>query len=167
MLTGVLDWHDILKDTRAWDALIWFGGLVGMATMLGRLGLLKWFAGYVGVHVAGLPWLPTLLIVALVYFYAHYSFASLTAAVTAMYVPFLTVAVGAGAPPELAALVLAFFSSLCVCLTHYGGGPAPIFFGAGYVDVKQWWSLGFKISILFIVIWMGLGPFYWKMLGLY
>jgi DASS family divalent anion:Na+ symporter len=167
LLTGVLQWKDILATTKGWDSLIWFGGLVGMATMLNKLGLIKWFAAYVGAHVAGLPWLPTLLVLTLVYFYSQYAFASLTAHASAMYVPFLTVAIAAGAPPRLAILILAYFSSLCVCLTHYGGGPSPIFFGAGYIGVRKWWGLGFAVSILYIAIWMGIGSIYWKMLGYY
>lgn len=72
-----------------------------------------------------------------------------------------------GTPPYLAALSLAFFSNLCVSLTHYGGGPAPVYFGAGYVDLRAWWSVGFIVSLVNIVIWLGIGPFYWKALGLF
>jgi DASS family divalent anion:Na+ symporter len=167
IVLGAITWEDVLAERSGWDALIWFGGLVGMATMLSRLGLIKWFSTYVGGYVKGWPWLPALAILALVYMYSHYFFASLTAHATAFFVPFLTVAVAAGAPPYLAALTLAFFSNLCVCLTHYGGGPSPVYFGAGYVDLKKWWSVGFVVSLVFIVIWMGIGPFYWKALGLF
>jgi divalent anion:Na+ symporter, DASS family len=167
LVLGAITWEDVLAEHAGWDALIWFGGLVGMATMLGRLGLLKWFSGFVAGYVKGWPWLPALGVLVLVYFYSHYAFASLTAHATAMFVPFLTVAVAAGTPPLLAALSLAFFSNLCVCLTHYAGGPSPVYFGAGYVDLKKWWSVGFVVSLVFIVIWMGIGPFYWKALGLF
>ena len=106
---GAIAWEDVLAERAGWDALIWFGGLVGMATMLARLGLFKWFSDLVGGYVKGWPWLPALGVLLLVYLYAHYAFASLTAHVTALFVPFLTVAVAVGAPPLLAALSLAFF----------------------------------------------------------
>jgi divalent anion:Na+ symporter, DASS family len=167
LVLGAISWEDVLAERAGWDALIWFGGLVGMATMLGRLGLIKWFSVYVGGHVKGWPWLPALAILALVFMYSHYFFASLTAHATAFFVPFLTVAVAAGAPPYFAALTFAFFSNLCVSLTHYGGGPAPVYFGAGYVELKQWWGVGFIVSLVFIVIWMGIGPFYWRAIGLF
>lgn len=167
LVTGVIGWDDVLGERGGWDALIWFGGLVGMATMIGRLGLIKWFSEYVAGYVKGWAWLPALGILLLVYFYSHYGFASLTAHVSAMFVPFLTVAIAAGAPPLLAALSLAFFSNLNACLTHYGTGPAPIYFGAGYADLKTWWGIGFVASLVNIVIWLGVGPFYWKMLGLF
>ncbi len=78
----------------------------------------------------------------LIYFYAHYGFASITAHATAMYTPFLVVILAAGAPPYLAVLSLAYFSNLDASLTHYGTTPAPIYFGAGYVKQRTWWLLG-------------------------
>jgi len=167
LILGALTWEDVIAERAGWDALIWFGGLVGMAAMLSNLGLIPWFSKFVASHVAGWPWLPALAILALVYMYAHYFFASLTAHVTAFFVPFLIAAVAAGAPPYFAALTFAFFSSLCVSLTHYGGGPSPIYWGAGYVGIRQWWTVGFAASLLFVVVWMGIGPFWWKALGLF
>ena len=67
----------------------------------------------------------------LIYFYAHYGFASITAHVTAMFTPFLLVVVAAGAPPLVAVLFLAYFSNLSASLTHYGTTTGPIYFGAG------------------------------------
>jgi DASS family divalent anion:Na+ symporter len=99
--------------------------------------------------------------------YAHYFFASLSAHAAALFVPFLTVAVAVGAPPYFAALTFAFFSSLCVSLTHYGGGPSPVYWGSGYSSIRQWWTVGFAASIIFVIVWMGIGPFWWKALGLF
>ena len=101
-----------------------------------------------------LLWLPALGILALVYMYAHYFFASLSAHAAALFVPFLTVAVAVGAPPYFAALTFAFFSSLCVSLTHYGGGPSPVYWGAGYSSIRQWWTVGFAASVVFVIVWM-------------
>jgi len=167
LILGALQWEDVLAERAGWDALIWFGGLVGMATMLNTLGLIPWFSKYVASHVEGWPWLPALGILALVYMYAHYFFASLSAHAAALFVPFLTVAVAVGAPPYFAALTFAFFSSLCVSLTHYGGGPSPVYWGAGYSNIRQWWTVGFAASVVFVIVWMGIGPFWWKALGLF
>jgi hypothetical protein len=38
-------------------------------------------------------------------------------------------------------------------MTHYGTGPAPVFFGSGYVEKGTWWKLGLLISFVNIVIW--------------
>jgi DASS family divalent anion:Na+ symporter len=167
LLTGVISWEDVLTEKGAWDALIWFGGLVMMATQLNTLGLMKWFATTAGASVAGMGWFAAMIVLLLVYFYSHYGFASLTAHTTALFPPFLAVIVAAGAPPYLAALSLAFFSSLCAGTTHYGTGPAPIYFGAGYVDQKTWWKFGLLLSFMNIIIWMGVGFPWWKVLGLW
>jgi len=167
LLLGTLSWDDVLGERTGWDTLIWFGGLVGMATMLSKLGLFKWFAAFVSAHVTGMPWLPALVVIVLVYNFSGYLFASLTAHTVALYVPMLTVAVAVGAPPLFAALLLAFFSSLCVSLTHYAGGPSPVYFGSNYVSLRRWWGIGLLVGILNIVIWLGVGSAYWKILGLY
>jgi len=72
-----------------------------------------------------------------------------------------------GAPPLVAALLLAFFSNLNGGLTHYGTGSAPVFFNAGYVDQGTWWRLGFVISVVNLMIWFGLGLFWWQLLDLW
>jgi DASS family divalent anion:Na+ symporter len=75
--------------------------------------------------------------------------------------------VAAGAPPFLAALSLAYLSNLCGGLTHYSTGTAPIYFGSGYVDQGTWWKLGFAASAVNMVIWVGVGGLWWKVLGLW
>ena len=77
---------------------------------------------------AGWPWGVALAVLLLIYFYAHYGFASITAHVTAMFTPFLLVVVAAGAPPLMAVLFLAYFSNLSASLTHYGTTTAPHLF---------------------------------------
>lgn len=167
VLTKVLDWTDILQETGAWDTLVWMGSLITLANYLSKLGFIPWFAKIVGDSIVGVPWLPAFGILLLVYLYSHYAFASLTAHITAMYAAFIAIAVAAGAPPYLVALALGFMSNLCMSLTHYGGAPAPIYFGAGYVEQGIWWRNGFLISTLNLVIWVGLGSIWWHVLGLW
>lgn len=167
LLTKVLEWKDVLDEKGAWDTLIWMGALIGLADYLAKLGFIPWFAKAVGTSIAGVPWMQAFIVLLVVYMYAHYGFASLVAHITAMYAAFASVAVAAGAPAYLVALALAFMSNLCMSLTHYAAGPAPILFGAGYVDQATWWKLGFIISIINMLIWVGLGSFWWKVLGLW
>lgn len=167
LLTGVLTWGDILNEKGAWDTLVWFAALVMMADFLNKLGLIPWFSEEMGAAVGGFAWVPAFLVLALVYFYSHYFFASCTAHVSAMYAAFLIVSVAAGTPPLLAALVLAFFSNLFAGTTHYGTGPGPVFFGSGFVSMTDWWKHGLLISVLNIVIWLVVGGLWWKILGLW
>lgn len=167
LITGVLNWEDIKNETGAWDTLTWFAALVMMASFLNKLGMVPWFSKTMGGMVAGKGWILAFLVLALVYFYSHYFFASNTAHVASMYAAFLGVSIVAGAPPVLAALVLAFFSNLFAGMTHYGTGPAPVLFGTGYVELGTWWRTGLIISLVNIVIWVGLGGLWWKVLGLW
>lgn len=165
LLSGVLDWEDVISERGAWDVFIWYGGLVRMAEALGETGLTKRFAESAAAFTAGWVWWAALAGLLLVYFYAHYGFASITAHATAMYTPFLVVIIAAGAPPALALLSLAYFSNLNASLTHYGTTPAPIWFGAGYVKQRTWWMLGLLVSVPNILIWTILGFAWWKLLG--
>lgn len=165
LLSGVLEWADVLAERGAWDVFIWYGGLVRMAEALGETGITKRFADAAAGFTTGWSWWAALLILLLVYFYAHYAFASITAHATAMYTPFLVVILAAGAPPFAAALLLAYCSNLMAGLTHYGTTPGPIYFGAGYVRQQTWWWLGFLASAPNILIWATVGFLWWKLLG--
>ncbi len=167
LLLQVLSWEDIKKEHGAWDTLVWFAALVMMATFLNSLGMIPWFSETMQGTVSGMSWVVALVVLAIVYFYSHYFFASNTAHVSAMYAAFLAVLVAVGAPPLLSALLLAFFSNLFSCTTHYGSGPAPVFFGTGFVTQNKWWSIGFVISIIHIIVWLGIGGLWWKVLGLW
>jgi DASS family divalent anion:Na+ symporter len=165
LASNVLDWEDLLKERNAWDVFIWYGGLVRMAEALGETGITKKFADSAAGLTVGWVWWAALIVLLLIYFYAHYGFASITAHVSTMYIPFLAVTIAAGAPPALAVLSLAYFSNLGACLTHYGTTPAPIWFGAGYVKQRTWWWLGLVVSVPSILIWGVVGFIWWKILG--
>lgn len=167
LIARVITWDDVLQEHAAWNTMIWFAVLLGMAAQLESLGVMSWFAGIIGVQVTGMSWAYALLILSLIYFYTHYLFASMTAHVGAMYGAFLSVAILTGAPPLLAGLVLAFISNLYACTTHYGATSAVILYGAGYVSTRVWWSIGFILSLVLIAIWGIVGGLWWKILGLW
>lgn len=167
LLTRVLEWRDLLDDRGAWDALIWFGSLVMLAGQFQRAGFPEAVAGATARVVGGWAWWWALTALVVAYVYAHYAFASLVAHVTAMFPAFFAVAVGLGAPPLLAAILFGVFSSLNAATTHYGTGPAPIVFGAGYVTQAQWWRVGFLLSLVHLAIWLPIGFLWWKLIGLW
>jgi divalent anion:Na+ symporter, DASS family len=165
LITNVLTWEDVLNERAGWDVFVWYGGVFQMAKLLGDSGVTKVFAEFAARMTAGWEWGAALAALVLIYFYAHYVFASITAHAAAMYIPFLTVILAAGAPPWIAVLTLSYFSNLDASLTHYGTTPAPIYFGAGYVSQRTWWKLGFLVSIPNIIIFATLGFLWWKILG--
>lgn len=167
LISGVLTWRDILAEELAWDVLIWLSVLVTLASQLTESGLVAWFSAHVVSLVARYQWPVALAILALIYFYSHYFFASITAHVTSMFAPFMAVALAVGAPPLPSALLLGFFSGLFGGLTHYGTGPAPVIFALRYVSLKAWWGVGAVMSIVNILIWSVVGGLWWKWLGIW
>jgi DASS family divalent anion:Na+ symporter len=167
LLCRVLEWQDLIDEKGAWDSLVWFGGLIMLAGQFEKAGFPAAFAHASARLVGGWAWWWALVALIVIYVYAHYAFASLVAHVTAMFPAFFAVAVGLGAPPLLAAIAFGVFSSLNASTTHYGTGPAPIVFGAGYVSQAEWWRLGFIISLVHLAIWLPVGLLWWKVLHLW
>jgi DASS family divalent anion:Na+ symporter len=167
LLTSVLTWEDVKSEKGAWDTIVWFAVLVMMASSLNELGFIGWFSDLIKQKIGGMTWTVAFPVIVLVYFFSHYIFASATAHVAAMYAALLGVGVAVGIPPMLLAMMLGFLGSIYGVLTHYGHGPAPVFFGSGYVDLKSWWLRGLEIGIVLLIIYMGLGGIWMKVLGYY
>ncbi|WP_261165877.1 anion permease [Microbacterium sp. Marseille-Q6965] len=167
LVTRVLTWKDMARNASAWNTFIFFAVLVGMAEHLNRLGVIGWIGEVVSGLVGGMPWLVAFAILTLVYFYAHYLFASNTAQIVAMYGVFLGAAVAAGAPPLFAALVFGFIGNLFGALSHYASGPSGVIYGSGYVKVGEWFRTGFIMSIVVILIWTLAGGAWMALLGLW
>lgn len=167
LCSGVLTWDDILKEHNAWHTFIWLATLLMMSTLLTEFGMMSWFSQHMQTWVNGMHWLPAIAAICAIYFYTHYAFASITAHITSLYSAFAIVAIAAGAPVAITVLLLGYFSSLCAGITHYGTGCAPVYFGTGYVTLKDWWRLGGLISVVNILIWSLAGSLWWKVIGLW
>lgn len=164
---GAMSYKDAVGESMAWDNLLWMGTLIGLAGLLEQFGFIKWLANLVAGSIVGVSWVGALYVLAIVYILTHYFFAGTSSHVTAMYAAFLAVAISAGAPPYYAALFLGFASVLCTGLTHYAMGPSPVLFAPGYVTQAEWWKLGFVFALFNGIVWFGLGPFWWKIIGLW
>lgn len=165
LITRVLAWKDLAADSSAWQTLIFFGVLVGMASHLNKLGVIPWIGQELSDAVDGTHWLVAFGVLSLAYFYGHYLFASNTAHITAMYAVFLTTAIAAGAPAMFAALALGFFSNLFGGLTHYACGPSGLVGGSGYVPIPTWFRLAFIMSIPVLIIWTTVGGAWMYLIG--
>lgn len=167
LLAGVLDWDDVTGNRAAWDIFIWYGGLVRLGLALNQAGITREFARGVAGLFGHASWPVLLGSALLIYFYAHYGFASITAHILAMFTPFTAVLVAAGAPPGLAIFAFACFSNFDAGLTHYGTTPSPMYFATGYVSFAKWWKAGFLISLLNLAIWTTVGFGWWKLIGIW
>jgi divalent anion:Na+ symporter, DASS family len=167
LLSKILQWKDVVQETSAWDTFLWFAILLTFATFLNKLGFITWLSQEVIQYVQGFSWHWGFLLISLLYFYSHYLFVSCVAHIGAMYTAFFVIALALGTPAPFAALTLGFFSNLMGGLTHYGTGPAPILFEMGTMSLTQWWKIGFIASVVNIIIWLGIGALWWKLIGLY
>ena len=88
LLLGVLDWNDIKAEKGAWDTLVWFAVLMGMAGQLKVLGFTGWVGnGVAGVIESGFSGSSDsfiLLLMMTFYLFTAYFFASGTAKVVAL-----------------------------------------------------------------------------------
>lgn len=165
LVTKVLTWKDMAKNSSAWSTLIFFAVLVGMADHLKKLKVVDWIGQQAAHSVSGMAWPMAFAILVLAYFFIHYMFASNTAQVVALYAVFLGAAVAAGVPPMFAALFLGFMGNLIGGITHYASGPAGVYYGSGYFSVGEWFKIGFMAAIVNLVVWGAVGTAWLFALG--
>ena len=165
LASGTLTWQAAAGERSAWDVFVWYGGMLRMGELLNNTGSTRVLAENVAGLFVGVPWVVVLVGILIVYYYAHYFFASITAHMLAMFPPFVAVLIGIGVPPPLAVYSLLCTTNLTAGLTHYGTTTGPILFGTGYVTRAQWWKVGFITSVAHIVIWLTAGAMWWKWLG--
>ena len=131
LLSGVLEWNDCLNEKSAWDTLVWFAVVVGMAGQLTDLGIITWMSNSVAKFLSSfsLSWPAAFGVLQAAYFLIHYLFASQTAHVGALYSAFLAMQLTAGVPGVMAALALSYSTNLFGALTHYSSGQAAVYYG--------------------------------------
>ncbi len=167
LLTGVLTWQDVKTETSAWDIFIWYGGLLRLGRALNDGGVTNAFAQSIGAMFGDSGWVVLFVVALLIYFYAHYFLASITAHLLAMYPPFLALLILKGAPLGLVAFAFACFTNFSAGLTNYGTTPSPMFFAQGYTSMALWWRVGFVCSLVNIAIWSTFGFGWWKLIGIW
>ena len=136
LLSGALTWEQMKAERSAWDTLTWFAALVMMGTHLNKLGFIGWLGEQVGSRMLGT--VAAFAALTGVYALTHYLFASGTAHTASMFAVFLGVGLALGLPGVPLTVFLGAIPTLMGCLTHYGNGPAPLYFGSGYVELGAW-----------------------------
>jgi DASS family divalent anion:Na+ symporter len=167
LIADVLTWEDVKTERAAWDIFVWYGGLIMLAKALNDTGVPTEFANGIASAFGFLGWPLLMGCALLIYFYAHYGFASITAHVLAMFPPFMAILLAKEAPIGLVVFAFACFANLSAGLTNYGTTPAPMFFAHDYVTLRDWWRIGFFVSLLNIGIWTTIGFGWWKLIGIW
>jgi L-tartrate/succinate antiporter len=155
IVSGIVNWDDILSYKTAWNVLAWFATLVALADGLAIVGFTAWLGKGAATLLAGVSPTSIMIFLVVVFFVTHYLFASLTAHTTAMLPVFL--AAGAGVPGmnvSMLALLLAYSLGIMGIITPYATGPSPVYFGSGYIGRKDFWTLGLVFGVIFLAVFL-------------
>jgi L-tartrate/succinate antiporter len=160
ILVGIVSWKDISGNRTGWDTIVLLAFLVSLAEGLSRTGFIKWFDDSVATYMRGFSPTVTLYVLVAIFFFAHYMFASTTPHATAMMPVMLAVGMSVpGMNVRALALLLAMTHGIMGVITPYATGPAPVYFGAGYIERRDFWRLGGIFGVIFIVALLALsGP---------
>ena len=155
MCSSDLTWDQVLANRQAWNTLVWFATLVALAGGLAQVGFVAWFATQMGSAMQGVSPTVALVLLVVVFYLAHYAFASVTAHVTALLPVMLTV--GMAIPGmDVRVLTLALCGTLGIMgiLTPYATGPSPVYYGSGYIPGGDFWRLGAIFGAIFLAAYL-------------
>jgi L-tartrate/succinate antiporter len=158
IIVRILDWNDFISNKAGWNVFIFLASAISLSDGLRICGFLKWFATTTASALSSLPmfWMMVMLVV--VFFYAHYMFASITAHTTALLPVFLVAAMAVpGMPLKHMAMLLCYTLGIMGILTPYGTGPSPIYYGTGFIKPSDFWRLGFIFGVIFLGAYLLIG----------
>jgi L-tartrate/succinate antiporter len=166
VVVRIIDWDDVIGNRQAWDTLIYFATLMALADGLNRLGIVTWAAQGVSSRLTGSSPLLALVVLVSFFFMVHYMFASLTAHTVAVLPALLSAgALLPGMPVHVLALLMIYSIGLMGVITPYATGPAPVYFGSGFIPRRDFWALGFVFGLIYLTVLIGAGIPYLLTLG--
>jgi L-tartrate/succinate antiporter len=132
--------------------------MLTMAEGLAKTGVIDWIGRTVAGVLSGHSPLVVMTLLVVFFFVVHYMFASLTAHATALLPVMLATGVAVpGVPPRTFAMLMVFSLGLMGVLTPYATGPAPVYFGSGYIPRRDFWRLGMIFGLIFLVALLVIG----------
>ena len=158
VILSLVSWDDIVGNRAAWNVLVTFATMLTMAEGLAKAGVIDWIGHAVGGFLSGHS--PHLVMVTLVvlFFVLHYMFASLTAHATALLPVMLATGMAMpGMPVRTFAMLMVFSLGLMGVLTPYATGPAPVYFGSGFIPRRDFWRLGLIFGLIFLATLLVIG----------
>src|SRR4051794_35494998 len=150
LVTGVIEFADIVAEKAAWEVFFYFTSLLTLSSGLNEIGFIKWVAEGYAKPLAGMS--PTLGLILLVsfFFWVHYFFSSITSHAAAV-LP-VVLAVGSSIPglsvPALT-LLCVYSLGLMGVISPYAPGPAPMYYGSGYIGKGDFWKFGLIFGVIY------------------
>jgi L-tartrate/succinate antiporter len=150
LLTGVIEFEDIVREKSAWEVFFYFTSLLTLSSGLNEIGFIKWVTEGYAKELAGLG--PTVGLILLVsfFFWVHYFFSSITSHAAAV-LP-VVLAVGhsiPGLPIPTLTLLCVYSLGLMGVISPYATGPAPMYYGSGYIGKGDFWKFGLIFGVIY------------------
>ncbi|WP_426524214.1 DASS family sodium-coupled anion symporter [Bradyrhizobium sp. McL0615] len=164
LLTGVIEFEDIVREKSAWEVFFYFTSLLTLSSGLNEIGFIKWVTEGYAKELAGLG--PTVGLILLVsfFFWVHYFFSSITSHAAAV-LP-VVLAVGhsiPGLPIPTLTLLCVYSLGLMGVISPYATGPAPMYYGSGYIGKGDFWKFGLIFGVIYfagllliVMPWLGM-----------
>ena len=152
LLTGVIEFDDIVREKSAWEVFFYFTSLLTLSSGLNDIGFIKWVAEGYAKELAGLSPLMGMILLVSFFFWIHYFFSSITSHAAAV-LP-VVLAVGSSIPglsmPTLT-LLCVYSLGLMGVISPYATGPAPMYYGSGYIGKGDFWKFGLIFGVIYFV----------------
>jgi L-tartrate/succinate antiporter len=158
LITRVVTWADMVADKRAWTTLAWLGALIALCDGLNRVGFIQWFADGIASHLKGFSPLLAMLILLVVFFVAHYLFASVDAYTIALLPVILLTGISIpGIPVKEFALLLCMELGIMGIITPFADAASPIYANSGYLPSRDFWRLGTIFGAIYLILFLAIG----------
>jgi DASS family divalent anion:Na+ symporter len=160
MVTEIFTLEDMAKEGGALSTLIWFAVLYSMSLHLNKFGFMGWIGEHISDAIGGFHWIAIYLILVISYVLIHYFFVSQTAQMLALFPVFLGVAVDAGVPSTLMALMLLFATNFNAVISPQGSSANVIYAGSGYLTGPEIYRIGGVVTFVNTTIFLTIGTFW-------
>lgn len=157
MVTNIFTLEDLAGEGRALATLVWFAILFAMSTYLNQFGFMGWLGGHISDGVSMMSWPSVYVSLVIGYVLIHYFFVSQTAQMLALFSVFLGVAVEAGVPAEMMAMMLLFATNFNAIITPQGSSANVIYVGSGYLEAGEIYKYGGIVTLVNTIIYLGIG----------
>jgi len=150
LVTEVVTFDDIITERSLWEVFLYFASLFTLASGLNETGFIKWAAEGFAKPLTSLAPLWAMVLLVAFFFWSHYLFSSITAHVAAVLPVILAVGAGIpGLPMRTLTLLCLYSLGLMGVISPYATGPAPIYFGSGYIERRDFWTFGFVFGLTY------------------
>lgn len=153
---GIVEWEDVLGNSRAWNMALWTGAMLTLTAGLDNVGFLDWALSGSISFMTGFT--PNMFLIGLIimFFLSRYLMAG-SGGYAAMLLP-LFLALGArvaGGPAidaEHMGLILSVSIGFSSILTPYAAGQGMVWFSTGYIKHGEFWFLSMLFGAVFLAV---------------